>query len=926
MKITFWKGVFCAQHSTLDEAKLLKSRGFELHEPTMCDPSTGCRACRAGIGRRYWSPRVEDASRLRSYATPRGLEAMTGHLRRLAQSRATDAVITTPAPAGLAYEGYQRAGIAFALQRKDTLFGDQMGLGKDQPLDAKILAPSGWTTMRELRVGDLVVGSNGLPYPVTGIYPQGRHPVFRVTFQDGSSTECGEHHLWEVNTTTGRHTKRPPKILTTRQILDTGLTYQNGNRRHYVRLARPFSHSAKPHLIHPYVMGYLLGNGGLSQTCVRVTVPDEESVTRLTCLLPKEYYLSHQTAFDYIITRRDGRRRNNQILKEIQRLGLMGHLSCEKFIPADYSLDSTPNRVALLQGLIDSDGHVRPLDGNVEYSSSSPKLAQDMQQLIWSLGGTAKIRPKKTKCLPSYRMSIRLPNDICPCRLQRKLANARPKTKYPPYRTITKIEKIGIKETQCIAVASPDHLYVTDDYVLTHNTVESLGFINHTRPSSVLVVCPATLVYNWKAEAEKWLMDDYRVIIPETKDELPDLGSLRERILVITNYEKITGRARRDRDGKQVVTPTPLSRSVLQKWDVFVDDEAHYLKNPDALRSKVVLGDGGIYDRSRRSLFLTGTPMENRHREIWALAARLCPRVFGDWWKFARRYCGLHSEQRGDRKVWVADGSTRPSELQQKLRSTFMIRRLRADVLKELPPKRRQLFVLDEQVDWSKYPELVKWKEIYEQKYDEALEELSAEACRSSAAYARAVRKLDAIQVEFTRISDVRHKTGLLKLPACLRFADTLLECGAECMSIFAHHRDIIEKIHEHYGDRSCVINGDTPKKKRFEIVQAFQEGRYQVFIGELRAAGTGITLTRASVSVFFETDWNPATVNQAEDRHCRYGQKMMVQIFHPVLDGSLDANMVKKMLAKQTVLDKALDHLPESERMRQVDLPLASP
>jgi hypothetical protein len=922
LRITFWKGVFCAEHSTLDEAKLLKSRGFELHEPTMCDRSTGCRACRAGIGRRYWSPRVEDAARLRSYCTPRGLAALAPHLRRLAQSRATDANVEIPAPPGLAYEGYQKAGIAYALQHKDTLFGDEMGVGKDQPLDAKILTPSGFITMGSVRLGNLVIGSDGLAYPVTGIYPQGMKPVFRVTFQDGSSTECGEHHLWEVNTACRKNARQPPRVLTTRQIIDAGLALKNGNRLHYVRLALPFSHPEREHLIHPYVMGYLLGNGGLSQSSVRVTIPDQESVSRIENFLPTEYYLSQQqTEIAYIVARRDGHRHSNQVLHEMQRLGLMKHLSCEKFIPPEYTLDSTRNRIFLLQGLVDSDGHVQPQNGNVEYTSSSHKLARDVQKLVWSLGGVAKVQPRKTKCLPSYRMSVQLPNDISPCLLQRKLANVRPRTKYHPCRSITKIESVGVKETQCISVASPDHLYVTDDYVLTHNTVESLGFVNHTRPRSVLVICPATLVYNWRAEILKWLVDPYEVWIPETSEEVPDLRTLDHRLVVVTNYEKVCGRT-----VKGEYRTTALSRSVLQEWDLGIFDEAHYLKNPEALRSRAVLSENGIYDHVKRALFLTGTPMENRHREIWPLASRLCPRVFGDRHQFETRYCGLHLEQRGDRKVYVADGSTRPAELQQKLRSTFMIRRLRKDVLKELPPKRRQLFVLDEQVDWTKYPELAKWQDTLGQDYEDALEELEVEACRSAEAYAQAVRKLDAIAVEFTRVSDVRHKTGLLKLPACLRFSDTLLECGADCISIFAHHRDVIQKIHEHYGERACVIHGDTPKKKRFEIVQEFQTGKYQVFVGELRAAGTGITLTRASTSVFFETDWNPATVNQAEDRHCRYGQKKMVQIFHPVLDGSIDANMVKKMLAKQTAIDKALDHLPESERMKQVSLPLASP
>jgi SNF2 family DNA or RNA helicase len=113
------------------------------------------------------------------------------------------------------------------------------------------------------------------------------------------------------------------------------------------------------------------------------------------------------------------------------------------------------------------------------------------------------------------------------------------------------------------------------------------------------------------------------------------------------------------------------------------------------------------------------------------------------------------------------------------------------------------------------------------------------------------------------------------------------------------------------------VIYGDTSMSERMPIVNRFQEGKHQIFIGGLKAAGTGITLTRASTLIFFENDWNPATMSQAEDRLCRIGQKKMVHVIHPVLNGSLDANMVKMTTVKQNVIDKMLDEVPEEMRMK---------
>jgi hypothetical protein len=815
MKITFWKGVFVADHAPGEEERLLKRAGFVLHEPTLCEPAI-CRGCRARIGRRYWSDRVEHATRLRSYCLPRALEVMKNHLGKLAASRAVDAKISVPAPAGLSYKPYQRAGIAYAVARKDTLFGDDMGLGKALTLCAKILTPTGWTTMGEIEVGSPVIGSNGQIYHVTGTYPQGQHQVYRVTFQDGGSAKCDLRHLWEVNTPRRIALGLPPRVLSLLDILREKIVDDVGNWQHLVR--------------------------------------------RVNADLP---------------------------------------------------------------------AHLR-----------SPK-------------------------------------------------------EYPLYRAIVEIEPVDRQQTKCIRVDSPDNLYIINDYILTHNTVEALGVANIIRPRNILVVAPATLALNWKIEAERWLVRPYRYFIPDDgSDEVPreDQG-----LCVITNYEKIAGLTpRRQRvplaaiegdiiassqfsfasvekmtlvaeSAKKNNTPvlcqsptrpdrfraisnsvvveaarilgwprltaivlppgistlgldlkkimktvqhTPLSRSLRRPWELAIFDEAQALKNPESQRSRAVLGKDGLYHHSHRSLFLSGTPLENYPIEIWPMAAAICPAKFGDWQKFAHRYCGLHTEARAGKNVWVYNGCTNHSELQQRLRTSFMIRRLKTDVMKELPPKRRQLVVLDEKIDWSRYPEFQRWRELYERAYDEALARM--EAAKTQVEYLSAARALETVTVPFTESSDMRHKTALLKLPACLRHADELLSSGLDCLVIYAHHRDVLEEIHEHYGDQSCVIYGDTQMEERIPIVQAFQEGRKKIFVGGLKAAGTGITLTRASVVDFFETDWNPATMKQCEDRLWRYGQKKMVHVFHPVLNGSLDANMVQKMLSKQEAVDRVLDHLPE--------------
>jgi SWI/SNF-related matrix-associated actin-dependent regulator of chromatin subfamily A-like protein 1 len=570
LRITFWKGVFVADSLPEDKATLERA-GFLMHEPTLCEDKARCKACRAKIGRRHWTARIEDATRLRSHCNDIALKIMRDHLHKLEKSRAVDSNIVVPAPPGLEYLPYQKAGISYAIQRKDTLIGDEAGLGK---------------------------------------------------------------------------------------------------------------------------------------------------------------------------------------------------------------------------------------------------------------------------------------------------------------------------------------------------TVESLGFINLTKPKSVLVVAPATLAFNWKLEAEKWLVDPWTIFVPSAGTEtIPQA----ERLLVITNYEKLVGRMK---EGEEC--ESDFAKSLKRTWDVAVFDECHALKNPQSKRSQAVLGEFGLMRRSHRTLFLSGTPIENYPKEIWPLAATICPAKFGDWWAFAKRYCGLHKEIHDGHTAWVANGSSHLSELQQRLRTTFMVRRLKHDVLKELPPKRRQLVVLGENVDWSQHPEFRRWKAIYEREYEAALARI--ESAKTNEEYKKAIKALDAfVGIAFTEMSEFRHKTALAKLPMCLQYLDDLLKSSPDNIVIFAHHKDVLLKLAQHFGEDAVLLFGDTKMEDRGKAVKLFQEGHKRIFIGGLKAAGSGITLTRANTAVFVEIDWVPATMSQAEDRLCRIGQRKMVHVIHLVLNNTLDVNMSQKVIAKQNTIDKALDRLPEQLRLQQI-------
>ena len=446
--------------------------------------------------------------------------------------------------------------------------------------------------------------------------------------------------------------------------------------------------------------------------------------------------------------------------------------------------------------------------------------------------------------------------------------------------------------------------YLGDDMGLG-KTPSTLGFINCIRPNRVLIICPATLVFNWIDEAAKWLIDQYEMIIPRTtKETIP----ARDKIIVICSYEKAAGN-------------TTLALSLKIMWDILVCDESHALKTYGNKRTHAVLGRlghpdlpadfKGLFDLSKRSVFLSGTPFENYPKEIWTTAAAICPVKFGDWWEFAKRYCRIHTERCNGHYRLVDTGASNLSELQQKLRSNFMIRRLKSDVLKELPPKRRQLIIVgEESADWSSNPDLITWKQLYEPQYDAKLAAL--EVAKTQEEYQQAIKALDELQIPFEKISEFRHATALAKLPACIKYIDELLDSGLDKLVLFAHHQDVIDELVLHYGQSAVAVHGRTPKQLRGQNVKKFQDGNARIFIGGLKAAGSGINLFRASTVVFVEGDWNPSIMLQAEDRLCRIGQKKMVHVLIPVLDHSIDANMMKRIIKKLDVIDMGLNLPPD--------------
>lgn len=425
-------------------------------------------------------------------------------------------------------------------------------------------------------------------------------------------------------------------------------------------------------------------------------------------------------------------------------------------------------------------------------------------------------------------------------------------------------------------------------------TIQAIGVINSDiNIQKILVICPASLKLNWKIEIEKWQTRNLSIQIGN--------GIFPNSNIIILNYD-ILHKFKKEID--------------LVKWDLLIVDECHYAKNPKSRRTKMLIGHKKEEIepiKANKKIFMTGTPIVNRPIELWPIVSFLNPKIFNSFWDFAKRYCNAKQDKYG----WNLSGASNLDELQNKLRSSIMIRRLKKDVLKELPAKIRQIVTLPSNGCSSAIKEEQKAYSNYESKLIELKEKVKLAKTENKESYNEAVKNLkQASSIAFGEIAKARHKVAVAKAPYVAEQIKEIIEEDAnKKIVIFTHHHDVVDLFMQEFGNKAVKLTGQESSEQKQRAVEDFQnKSSIQIFVGSITAAGVGITLTAASHVIFAELDWVPGNITQAEDRCHRIGQENSVLIQHVVLDGSLDSKLAKTLIEKQEVIEKALDNNEELE------------
>lgn len=360
------------------------------------------------------------------------------------------------------------------------------GVGKSLPYSEPVLTPTGWVTMGDVKVGDKVIGSDGKEQYVLGVYPQGVRPIYKVEFTDDTFVNCDEEHLWSVNTLNMRTAKtrdkqgkgvyRPNygyKVVKTSDMIND--IKKRGRYNYRLPVVSPVDFEKRNVSIDPYLLGLLLGDGSVCDSGIRISTKDDELFDSIKHLDEhvsfNEYYRTETKCIKSINLK-------SKIKERLNVYDLLNKKSNNKFIPKDYLYNSLEVRVSLLQGLMDTDGYVDK-KGTVQYTTVSEQLCNDVRELVLSLGGTARVNTKiptytydgeKKEGQLAYTVTMSFANNIVPFKLLRKIDRYYKRTKYLEQKYVKSITYSHDEDAVCIKVSNPDELYVTRDYVLTHNT------------------------------------------------------------------------------------------------------------------------------------------------------------------------------------------------------------------------------------------------------------------------------------------------------------------------------------------------------------------------------------------------------------------------------------------------------------------------
>jgi SWI/SNF-related matrix-associated actin-dependent regulator 1 of chromatin subfamily A len=433
---------------------------------------------------------------------------------------------------------------------------------------------------------------------------------------------------------------------------------------------------------------------------------------------------------------------------------------------------------------------------------------------------------------------------------------------YSPYdnRPPMEHQKVAIEK-----LLANNKFILADDMGLGKTTAAVIASME-SGAKKVLIVCPASLKINWDREIKNYT--DRRVLIVEGRKWGSTFDYYIINYDILKNYH--TTEKSEDSDDYKLL--------VNEKFDLAIVDEAHYVSNATANRTRLL---NDVLETIPRVWLLTGTPMTSRPINYFNLLKIVDSPLTLNWQSYVRRYCKGYQFSVGNRKVWNTSGASNLDELRERTKS-YVLRRMKTDIL-DLPEKIvTPVFV-----------------ELTSKMYDEELEEFTR--------ISNDKKDNETISVTLNRLMKIRQLIAYEKIPYTCEIIDKCLDQGKKVI-VFTNFTMSLDMLHEKYKKNSVILNGSMSKEKKQESVDRFQnEDKIKIFISNIVAGGVGITLTAGEVVVMNDLSFVPAHHSQAEDRAYRYGQKNSVLVYYPVFENTVEKIIYNILQKKKGIIDQVM-------------------
>lgn len=845
----------------------------------------------------------------------------------------------------------------------------EQGLGKFLKMDEIIYTSDGPKMNKDLTLDDKIIGSDGKFYNVTGIYPQPLRKFYKITFSDGSCIDAGDEHLWAVSTAKDRKKiNRRKNYLKTNpnkkyediplQVLSTKEMYANVK----VKLGGlKLTNYAIPYLsapaefnsvdnfdIDPYFFGYFIGDGSTRNRQYRISVDREEKEILQFLEQDKnirEIRYNKKGVVDAILYK--------ESKNLISNMGLDKKYSYEKFLPEEYKYSSVKSRIALLQGLMDSVGspnlqkNSKKMVSGAEFTTTSLNLAEDVKELVFSLGGKAICNKysscyknkdgNKRKCRDKYRIQIYFPEGsvVSPFRMTRKqnLFKYSILSKWMKY--IKNIEYIGEDYGQCISVDSPDRLFVTKDFIITHNTATSLSLMTALNKSAVIIVAPKSTLHSvWESEIEKFFKENQKIWVVGS-NRIPEKNTK----FFIVNYESI------DKLNNII--------SYVNNDNVgIIVDESHNFRNQNAKRvndlqniSKAVnCGDillmsgtpiKAMGSEMIPSLFLLDNYFDREAREIFVKVFGLSREIATD--VLANRLGIMMHRKRKSEVLNLPEKTESYIKVKFAGANYYTLKQVKERVLKFIS-ERNEYYKREKQKYVEEYYECIEFlkKEFKNdprfQEYLKVVKELEIWGYdRYDSDLVKRVKKINEYEKtilyptlpnEYKRkfkrsravVKYVNLKImgevigGMLSKERSEMFSEMLKNspiCNIVGNSLkksicFTSYVDVA-KITEEFLLKKCKIDSVGVYSEKNALVHKTlnefkKDPKIKALVATIQSLSTGVTLNEANTVIFLNPPWRDSDKQQAIDRCHRIGQDVEVYIYNFVLDTGNEPNLSTRM------------------------------